>query len=230
MSRRLTIGHGNVHNRLGPARRLARADCDSIGLNEAQRLIADLRLLNGYRLLDSEGTADPRSRETPMLVSRKVRNLGQLQLRIADASTPERVAPERWATVAMYEHPTIGPVSHTNLHLHWIGPAHDRPNADRVQKTHDAAVRVRRLLDWQQREGFARVVTGDVNIPEDRRSPQWLTAWEAFAQAGLEARSIGKLDAIAWDPAELRLLDLDVIGKRQSATDHPMLIAQLGAA
>lgn len=228
-NRILRVAHGNVHNKLGPARILTRAACDSIGYNEAWRLIPELRLLNGYTLLEAEGVPDPRSAETPILLRRRRRRLGHLTMKLADASTPERVAPERWINVALYQHP-VGPVAHVNLHLHWIGPAHDRPGVARVEKTDEAGDRLLRLLRYLDWEGFARVVTGDVNIRRQAETPGWRSAWEVFEQAQLRARRVGPLDAIAWDPERLDLRQLDVIPADETATNHPMLIADLGAA
>lgn len=230
------IGAGNVKHNIGAVRLLARRDCDSIGLGEAWRLARDRRLdLPGYRVLDAGDPPDPRSNETPMMLARGRRDLGELAMMLQRQSTPIKVAPERWARVALYGHPQAAAagcrgIAHVNVHLHWIGPAADRPDptdVDRVRAYHDGARRLRRLIRFLRLDGFAVVVTGDVNVPESTRSPGWLTAWEACRQAGLTMRTIGHLDAFAWDDVQLQLQRLDVIPRERFGSDHPGTVAEL---
>lgn len=230
------IGAGNVKQNIGAVRLLVRRDCDSIGLNEAWRLVNGRRLtFPGYRELSAGHPPDPRSLETPMLVARGRRDLGELGFQLQRESTPERVAPERWARVALYGHPQAAVagargIAHVNVHLHWIGPAADRQDpttVDRVRAYSEGAHRLRRLLRYLQVEGWARVLTGDVNVPEDKRSPGWLTAWEAAESQGLTMRPIGHLDALGFDPELLDLQKLDVIPRERFGSDHPGTVAEL---
>ncbi len=229
----IRIGAGNVKQQRGPVRQLTRKACDSIGLNEAWRLAAGGQLaFPSYRTLTAGEPADRRAEGTPMLVSRDRRDLGELAFQIADPSRPDRIAPERWARVALYGHPEateagLRGVAHVNIHLHYIGLAYDKPDNHRVEQYDESARRLRRLLHYLKGEGFGRVLTGDVNIPEDRPSPGWLTAWEAGTQAGLTMKPVGNLDAFGYDADRFELHQLHVIPRERFGSDHPGTVAEL---
>ena len=222
----LTIGHANAHNNPTAARVLRSHGCDSIGLNEADRLVDRLVNARRYRTLRVEHARDRRAAETPIQVRRTLEHLGSLQLLISEASAPRRVAPDRWLTAAMYEHPDVGPVAHVNVHMHYVGRANDNPRTHRIREYDDGADALLDVCGLLGAQGFATVVTGDVNIPRGTSSPGWETAWETFVAAGFAARQVGRLDAVAWDPRRLELVDLEVLSAQEIDSDHPGAVAK----
>lgn len=221
----LVIGHANAHNSPTAARVLRARGCDSIGLNEADRLVDRLVNVRRYRTVHVQHGRDRRAAETPIQVRRTLEHLGAMQLLIADASTPRRIAPDRWLTAAMYEHPDVGPVAHVNVHLHYVGAAHDNPRVGRIRENDEAADALLDVCGMLTAQGFATVVTGDVNIPRTTSSPGWDTAWETFTAAGFAARQVGRLDAVAWDPRRLAIRSLDVLPAKRIRSDHPGAVA-----
>jgi hypothetical protein len=232
----LWVGHANVHNNLpavrellAAGRRRTRYGLDSAGINEGHRILDDLADLDGFRLEVGRAFENPRAGETPLLTARRHPSIGSGAFRIARESVPDRVAGlPRVATVSTYTHrdTAVGDVAHVNVHLHWIGPAADHPEVDRVVETAAASRALIRLVAFLDSLDLAVVVTGDVNVRRRVDTPGWLDPWEAFERAGLKARTVGPLDAVAWSPRLLELERLDVIPADELGSDHPGAIAR----
>lgn len=224
----LVVGHWNVFaGNPTPAeanRAIVAADCDSFGVNEGQRSIALFRALTRYRVVVAPGTG--RDRETPILTRSSLRPLGTLTLQISAAvKGDEKWAPARWATVSMFAHP-VARVAHINVHLNAqvIGVPTSTPRVREYAASTEALASLVRFLE---REGFAVVVSGDVNVlNRDARKHPW-TAQAVLEAIGLQTRTRG-VDMVAWHDEQLRLADWQV-DEPDHGSNHPLIVATFKA-
>lgn len=227
--RQLTILHAACHGPSLTAARIRQAchryGVDSIGWTEAYNRTWFMRTRLRFRMVVGKSPTDTRrgAKDNPILVRRWHKILDRGAIKACDASTPEKIAPERWITWAAYDH-EIGRVLHVALH----------PNAavvnawgsDRAAKYRQEMHALIRLVEAKKAQlGIDHVVvTGDLNYhradPARRLSPRWV-----FKQLGMSYRSDG-LDWIAWS-SELHVAHWRVIPTSENGQDHPWLLAHL---
>jgi hypothetical protein len=196
-----------------------------VGLTEAYGLLPALGRMRGFRLVVETGGQDRRrgQRDNPILVSTALRSLGSGQVFGCEASTPAKIAPERWLTYSVHRLPGEEALCHLVLHPH-AGvqePASGRLSADtdRAREFGRQMEVLAALLELAATLGWLVVVTGDLNFRDhgdDPRSP-----YRILRGHGLEVVSRG-LDCIASSP---RLgLDVRPVAVPGSITDHPWLL------
>lgn len=165
-------------------RTIRRLKGDSTGLTEAYGILSTLLKLTLFRVVMETGGKDRRrgQRDNPIVVrTRKGRRQGRRysrgsgQVYGADASTPLRIAPERWMTwSATVER--IGGRAATICHIAWhphagvqdkkTGEMH---NSDRAHQYALNVKRLKALVEFAVANGWEWVVTGDFNT--DERAP-----------------------------------------------------------
>jgi hypothetical protein len=195
-----------------------------VGLTEAYGILDELRSLRAYRLVVEDGGSDRRrgQRDNPVLVRRSLRSVGSGQVFGSGASTPLRIAPERWITWSAVRVPDHDVVCHISLHPHAAiqDKATGRLNIsiDRGRKAQQQFDALDRLLDYVKTNGWTPVVTGDLNFRD--RDVTGPSPYRVLREHGLEVHSHG-LDVLA---AHKRLgLSVDVVIAPTSITDHPWL-------
>lgn len=220
----LTIGHANVlsSNRT-PRRALAairNSGADSFGLNEAYRLVPRLEKWTGYRV--TVNSLSGRAQETPLLTRGRHPAIAEVAVLIADGvPAVSRLAPPRWATLSLYEHP-LGDIAHINVHLH-AGVIGGKLEA--VIKDYEQSIaNLGGLIQFARDHDCQPIVSGDVNLPAhiDRSySPH-----ELFRRYGLDYWAEG-LDVIAWPRRRFVTSRRRVIPQHQTGSDHPFMLATL---
>ncbi len=196
-----------------------------VGLTEAYGVLPALARMSDYRLVVETGGRDKRrgQRDNPILVRKELRSLGSGQVFGCHASTPLRIAPERWITYATFEVDGVGPVCHVVLHPH--AAVQERPTG-RLLAGVDRALQFGRqmevfaaLLTFAKAMSWAIVVTADMNFRDagdDIKSPY----------AILRAQSLKivshNIDCIAFTP-KLKL-EVSEVAAPDTITDHPWLI------
>ncbi len=228
----LTVLHAPLHApsaRRNPAtvtREIRRHQATMVGLTEAYGILPALHKMRDYRLVVEDGGQDRRrgQKDNPILIRTGLRSLGSGQVFGCDASTPLRIAPERWFTYSAHEMPGEGAVCHVVLHPH--AGVQDkasgllRTDNDRAREYGRQMDGFAALLGFAEAMGWRIVVTGDVNFRDrgsDPRSPYGILRGH-----GLEVVSRG-LDCIAFSPG-LRL-DVREVDVPTTITDHPWLVA-----
>lgn len=227
----LTVLHAPLHapsaarNPGAVKREIRKHNATMVGLTEAYGILPDLGKMRGYRLIVENGGRDQRrgQKDNPILVHSGMRSLGSGQIFACNASTPVRIAPERWFTYAAFEVPDVGAVCHIVLHPH---PAVQdqasgklRTDTDRGREFGRQMDAFTALLQFAKAMEWLIVVTGDVNFHDrgsDPRSP-----YSILRAQGLKVKSHG-LDCIASSP-ELGL-DVTEANAPSSITDHPWLV------
>jgi hypothetical protein len=197
----------------------------SVGLTEAYGILPELAKMTGYRMIMETGGRDKRrgQKDTPILARRDLVSLGSGQVFGSEASTPLRIAPERWLTYSTVRVPGIGAVCHICLHPHAGIQDKDtgklRTDIDRGRKADQQLKVLAHLLDFAKAMGWARVVTGDLNFRD--RPTTGASPYKVLRDHGLTVDAHG-LDVIAGDKA----LHLDVreVHAPSSITDHPWLL------
>lgn len=223
----LTILHAPCH---GPSLDLAAIriavglDADSIGWTEAYRRVPMLRRRLRYRTR----VGNPRhavnasirgAHDVPIQVHRRNRLIEWQAIKACDPSTPLRVAPDRWITRVVFEHP-IGRVEHVALHPNAAVMGHPL-GVDRVEKYAATMERLESIATRAIRRGHHLVVTGDLNYRSG--GPDY--APEAvFDRLDLDTWRIG-LDWQARSP-HLRLVDRLTLGEATTGQDHPWMRAR----
>lgn len=221
----LTIVHAPLHGPTANAAAIRHATTlggDSIGFTEAYepQTRRAIRSRLRHRLVVGKSATDPRRGpwDVPILAHRRNPFVDGWAVKACDASEPERIAPERWLTGAVYEH-RFGTVEHIAAH----------PNAaikgqpadlDRVLKYRENMRRLESKIRRAQRSGHIVAVTGDLNYPAG--GPSW--APEAmFDRLELATWRVG-IDWFAWSPF-LRQRRRDVLpGQGPASGRHPWLV------
>ena len=227
----LTVLHAPMH---GPSarrhpviatREIRRHQPTIVGLTEAYGILPALGSMRGYRLVVESGGKDRRrgQKDNPILVASDLRSLGSGQVFGCDASTPAKIAPERWFTFSAFEVPEVGPLCHVVIHPHaavQLQPSGmlrtDTARAREFARQMDVFTA---LLAFAKAMKWAIVVTGDFNfrdVGDDARSPYGILRGQSLK---LVSRN---LDCIAFSPK----LELEVseITAPSSITDHPWLV------
>lgn len=196
----------------------------SAGMTEAYGILPTLDKMARFRMVMETGGKDARrgQKDNPILVRRALRSLGSGQIHGADASTPTRIAPERWDTFSIVQIPSVGPVCHIALH----------PHAGVQDKTTGALARTDRatqfarqmagldaFLDYAERMDWLLVVTGDLNFRDKGTSAQ--SPYRILRNHKLDIAAHG-LDCIA--SSKQLHLDVTEVNAPASITDHPWLL------
>lgn len=222
-----TVGHANTHNSIRAVRVLRRHGCDSIGLNEVNRLTETLVKLRGYRLLvGGDGARDPhKARSNALLVRKGLPLWGRFHLQASErVPGVERIAPDRWIVAALIDTPDDGKIAHLSVHPNAGVRGHDL-SLTRVRGYVEYMRTLDRLLDLVDAEGFAPVVTGDFNLPSTE-TQKFLTPYRLFDQRGMTVRSVG-IDGVALDKRLQLAGDVVVIDKDRLGSDHPGIVAPI---
>lgn len=203
---------------------IRRLDAGVTMLTEAYGSVDVLEHLAGRRVVLEAGGADRRrgQRDNPIVVSDELTSLGSGQLFGAAASTPRRIAPERWITYSVVRLPGHGPTMDVNLHPHASvqsgATGRLRTGIDRGRQ-YAAQMRVLDgLLDLAAALGYAVRVGGDVNF-RDRGDSTW-SPYRVMRSHGLVVHASG----IIVLAASKRLgLDVDELHPSSQITDHVAL-------
>ena len=226
----LTVLHAPLH---GPSatrhpviatREIRRHQPTIVGLTEAYGILPALGSMRGFRLVVESGGKDRRrgQKDNPILVASDLRSLGSGQVIGCNASTPPKIAPERWVTFSAFEVPEVGPLCHLVLHPHaavQLASGLLRTDTDRAREFGRQMDVFTALLAFAKAMKWAVVVTGDLNfrdLGDDARSPYGILRAQS-----LKVVSRG-LDCIAFSP-QLKL-EVSEVEAPSSITDHPWLV------
>ena len=216
----------SARSRPGAVLKALRAQAPTIvGLTEAYGIVDALRRMSAYRMVLEDGGADRKrgQRDNPILVRKSLHSVGSGQVFGSPASTPVRIAPERWITWSAVRVPDVGPVCHLSLHPH--AAIQDKAtgrldtNIDRGRKAEEQLAVLDQLLGFVAAMGWLPVVTGDLNF-RDKPGVTGPSPYRVLREHGLDVHSQG-LDVIAAHP-DLGL-EVDVVAAPSAITDHPWL-------
>jgi hypothetical protein len=217
----LTIVHAPLHGPTADAATIRRACSfggDSIGFTEAYepQTRRAIRARLRHRLVVGKSATDPRRGpwDVPILVHRRNPLERGWAIKACDASTPVKIAPERWLTGAIYDH-RFGLIEHIAAHPNAAIDGQP-PDLDRVLKYRENMRRLESRIMLAQRNGRTVVVTGDLNYPA---GGPWWAPEAVFRRCDLDTWRVG-IDWVAWAP-HLRLRRRDVL----AGPDHPWLVA-----
>lgn len=183
-----------------------------------------LRSIDGQRLIQEDGGIDQRrgQYDVPMLVRSSLRSFGSGQLFGAEASTPERLAPERWMTFAAFEAPGLGTVATIGLHPHAAvqSKATGRLRVDiaRGREFEEQMRRFDALLTFVKAMGWTPVVAGDINFRN--RGDSFWSPYRVLRDQGLQIHDRG-IDLIAAPKGLLKVSEAPV---PKTITNHPWLL------
>lgn len=227
------VGHLNIwsaNKSLGRALQVVKdSRCHSFGLNEAGRVVPDLRTWRDWRLVVGRPGPNEETRrggwDTPIVTRDELLPLGEMSLRISErVAASARVAPDRWLAGSFFESP-VGPVAHLNVHLN--AAVKDQPDTRaRVVEYSESVESLSRAVAFLRAEGFSVVVSGDVNYAESWRETDW-SPYVLFGSLGFDWRSVG-VDVIAWSPDLVAVSPLRIVPKSETGSNHPGLIQKLG--
>lgn len=220
----IRIGHLNIHNEKEALDVALGWGCDSLGLNEANRLRRRIQRNKDYNSFHSPYPKDKRrgSSASPILVRKDIFWSGALGLLLSDASEPERFAPDRFVTGAFYRKDGVD-IAHFNFHNHALTD-NRTSDVDRVKQAAQGVRGLHNILRMAKALKFQRVLTGDLNTHDDAGSPGWKDIGEVLAKEGMFWRNVS-VDWMAWDPEVLGLDRFRTISRRKSESDHRGLIA-----
>lgn len=192
---------------------------------EAYGIIGALDRMAGYRLVLEEGGRDKRrgQNDNPLLVRASLISVGSGQVFGCPASTPLRIAPERWITFAAVRVPgRERPHCHVSLHPHAGIQGDDGGMAsnDRGQKFRDQMRVLDDLLAFTAAMGWSRSVSGDLNFRDIGDAP--LSPYGLMRAQGLQVESDG-INAIAWE--KWLRMEVDQVTAPAGVTDHPWMKA-----
>lgn len=194
MSARLTIAHGNGHNKRELVAWARRTDWDSFSGNETQRLTGELSQLGHVTV--AQGPPADRERST-CVVTRLARPiLGSMSLRIADAmpKVNQKLHPNRALAASFYQHPIADQlgargVAHFSAHPPPTVMKHDDPDHPVVIAYNHALLIVAAAM-WAAREAdYLLVLTGDLQAGRHYHRP-WAPDVEIGRPLELRSRAV----------------------------------------
>jgi hypothetical protein len=225
----LTLLHAACH---GPtlSRARIRQACRRYGAGviewtEAYRRNRYLRTRLRFRMVVGKSKTDPRRgpKDNPLLVRRGYEVIDRGAVKACDASTPHKIAPERWISWAIIRHLELGVIGVYALHPN--AAVVDAWESDRAAKYRQ---QMQALIDLV-RANRARyhvdddVVSGDLNYHENDPVRD-LTPRDVFEQLGMDFWC-EHLDWIAWTPG-LEPVEKRVIPTSENGQDHPWLLVR----
>lgn len=190
-------------------------------LTEAYGSIDVLDKMPGTRLVVEAGGADRRrgQKDVPILVDDSLVSLGSGQVFGAAASTPLRLAPERWITYSVVRLPSHGATMDVNLHPHAAVQnrvtGRLRTGIDRGHRYAQQMHALDQILDLAGALGYAVRVGGDLNF-RDRGSSKW-SPYRVIRAHGLEVHVEG---IIALAASKRLRMDVEVVHPSERITDH----------
>lgn len=196
----------------------------SAGANEGYRYIDLLEKRRGYRTIYDKGAKDQRrgARDVPILTKNDRPSLGTMTLFGAKASTPVKIAPDRWMTVSMFLDPQCGPIAHGELHPH-AGVQNPETGAfndtDRATQFKKQMVLLDQMLTYLDKN-FHLIFAGDLNFRD--KGDATLSPYDIFRDHGMKMKVVG-IDAIAWKG--VTFTGSDIIPKSATGSDHEGLWA-----
>lgn len=225
----LTILHAACHGpSLVPARirqACQRYDADSIEWTEAYKRNPYLRTRLRFRMIVGKSKTDKRrgAKDNPILVRRTHKLVASGAVRACGPSHPVKIAPERWITWAIYDHP-LGRVAHYAAHPNAaVASAWDSDRAAKYRQQMQALAQL--VEDNRTRYHVDHdVISGDLNYHEGDPVRDW-TPKDLFKRLGM-TYWCEHLDWIAWTEG-LRLDRKRIIGTHENGQDHPWLLATL---
>jgi len=194
------------------------------GLGEAYNAInrQTLRLVchdRKYREFYGVSTTDRRRgpKDNPVLTRMSLPNRGEIAIKGCDASTPQKIAPERWihASLSRVQKNLIASVV---VHPHAATAGLDAKHVDRVEKTGEFWDHVDALLASLQKLGYHTFVIGDINLREGQSYKNATTPWQVFARRKLAYKMTG-LDCLAY-PKGSKLGKFAIIRGDRFGSDH----------
>lgn len=227
---RLRIAHGNIYvgndtpNRA--IRSLTATGADSIGWNEAYKLIDRLDRVRNYRMHVGQGARDQRrgAYDTPILTRHNLASVLSLAVQASEQVRPTRIAPDRWITASVFEH-AFGVIGHVNMHPN-AGVTEQPLTVPRVRQFDKSMGILDQLLDFLEPLTDGIVVSGDGNFPEGHKSGA-RSPYSVFKRHGMDWKA-EHLDVMAWTKTTLTLDRWHVIPKTSTGSDHPFIVADFG--
>lgn len=217
------VGHANVHNSPVGIRLMLRQGCASVGFNEVYRRTALLAGLERYRLVYGKGDRDLRrgAKSTVVAVRNHVTSLGELAIQGSEQVQPERIAPERWISVAMYAKGSAR-IAHVEIHANAV-VKNLTTQVPRVREYDEYMGTLDHVLTFLAIEGFRVVISGDGNFPEKATSPGWTDVFEVLSSHRFQWET-HRIDVMAWQPRRLELHQMKVIPAQRLHSDHAGLV------
>lgn len=162
--------------------------------------------------------------DTPILRRRHHQKVNAFHYKAVDASTPIKIAPERWNTGVAYRH-SWGVIGHVTAHPNAAVIGLDPRQVDRVRKYVDQMVQLEKSIRTWRQKGYTVVVTGDLNHGS---GGDWWAPEAMFDRLNMATWQVG-VDWIAWDrrlalPKQNRQVITD------NGQDHPWLLAKFQRA
>lgn len=227
------IGAANIHNNPAALRFMLDQGCHTLALSEAEKLQRMYRGLTRYRAFNTPTSGQERRThaENPVLWKRRIdgkrtRVLGVTGRWASNATTPARIAPDRYITSVSIEGP-IGAVATVSIHPNFVGKG--QLPAPRIREYHSWSQSLAALLTYLEAENDHVIVAGDANTFPFRETPGWDDAYDILEMRGYEYRRSG-LDVIAFSPGLRPAGGLNVIPRERLKSDHEGLILDLTKA
>lgn len=171
MSDRLTIGHGNGHNKPSLIDFVRAADADSFSCNEAHRLVRGLERIPDSRVVGASRDVDEpgkRSRSTAVVTKSSRPDIGSLVRQVSEHVEPAKFGPDRMLVASFYEHPLatrlgFEGVAHFALHPD-ATVMHRKPDHPLVREYREALDSAAKWMKMARRDGLLLVLTGDLQV------------------------------------------------------------------
>lgn len=236
----LSLTHLNVLNNKQAIKALKALDGrdkdEVVGLNETHRIIPFVkRTMPTYRVHSARPIVKRRvtspgrrnvSNDTSTLVAKRFEHLGEISQQVSQQWNPASgVAPDRWAIGVAFLGPRDRPIFHLNVHLN-AGPEVLRGNdakhpivreyAESVEWTMD-------ILSLYREQGFATLLSGDVNLPASVTRP-W-SIHPRLERAGMQVHT-QHIDLIAASLAHFEPVHFRATRAARVRSDHDALHAK----
>lgn len=238
------VGHVNTDGNMRGLRLLANRDRNlmAFGGCEMDRVMDDFPKggIRGFEhFFGGEGNPDRRALDTAVFRRRSTTvHRGWMGALLSEESTPEKVAglPRFISGSLFFSEELEMDIAFWELHNHWIGPAHDNPDADRVRETDQGMHRLHRLLAGVEGMGYANIVVGDFNVPPNVSTPGWFSPWEVMQRLdyrlvpGRRKNAKGLRIDGAGVSKRLRIPEVEVLSKEEVRSDHPGFIMEVTPA
>lgn len=221
MATTVKFGHANVKSNWRGIKTMSNQDCLAFGTSETNRLKSRVATLGSYESFFG-GLDHPNRRRDDTAVFRQKRliHTGAMGLLIAEPSSPAKMAGmPRFASMMSFQVPGIGIMALWEIHLHWIGPAVNDPDVDRVHKTSEGMDRLFHLLKGSEAAGIKNMVVGDFNTRQEADTPGWDDAWDILQALKFKTLAHG-IDGVGISPKLEYVGGLDIITKKQLGSDH----------
>lgn len=218
----LEVVSANVPNdlrrKVRAKRILRQTGADTIGLQEIG-LAANLPM-RGYRTLRNNHGRDQRrgAKDVLILTRNDHHSLGNVTMQVSEQVKPTRFAPDRWGFAECFQH-QYGRIAHTNWHLNATAMKR-RDRHPLVEEYAESVESLDRMLSYLRAEGFAIVLTADLNWRRNVKAEH--SPFTVLADHGLRVHT-HNVDVIAHDKRFRPKGDLRIIEKSRTGSDHDWL-------